>query len=386
VFACQQNKAANQKPQGELQPLPIPEGRWMVVTLDLIVKLPVTERGHDSILVVVDKFSKYCLFEPCTERCGSDEVAAMLQKRVIAEHGCPEVLITDRDPRFRSQSFQEWCELHGINHRMSTAYHPQTDGQTERYNRVLEDMLRAYVSPSLDDWDELLPVLQLAVNNSYNASHQSTPFFLVYGREPVVPGVTNKVVSRRRPVPDVQRWSSDLQQAVEKAKKCLAAARDRMKEYADRKRTPVEFSVGDRVWLNCKNLNFKGQPSKKLLARFIGPYTIEQRVGGQAYKLTLPSEMSRVHPVFHVSLLRRFVDDGEIHVPPVHEVHDEVYHGVDCIVRHRGSGAKKQYLVKWTGYGPECNTWEPARRFEQDCPDVVAEYNRKLAAPGVASS
>lgn len=378
-FECQRNKASSRKPQGELQPLPIPTDRWSMVTLDLIVKLPVTKKGYDSILVIVDKFSKYCLFEPCTERgCDSSAVADLVQKRVIAEHGCPEVLVTDRDPRFTSEEFQKWSNEYGIDHRKSTAYHPQTDGQTERYNRVLEDMLRAYVSPALNDWDKLLPVLQLAVNNSYNVGHQHTPFYLVYGRHPVVPGVTKKVIHQRRPVPSVQQWSSDLQAALSKAKTCLQAAQSRMKLYADRKRIPVEFQVGDRVWLSSKNLTFKGQPSKKLLARFIGPYTVEERVGTQAYKLTLPSEMSRIHPVFHVSLLRRFVDDGQIHLPPVHIVQDEVFHGVDCVVTQRGSGRKKQYLVKWTGYGQECNTWEPASRFEQDCPQAVADYKATL--------
>lgn len=223
------------------------------------------------------------------------------------------------------------------------------------------------------------------MNNSFNVTHQNTPFYLVYGRHPVVPGVTNRALASKRFTPTVAQWTADLQAALDKAKRCLAAAQDRMKLYADRRRTPVEFEVGDRVWLSCKNLHFKGQPSKKLLCRFIGPYTVEKRVGTQSYKLTLPVEMLRVHPVFHVSLLRKFVDDGQIHVPPVYEVQDEVFHGVDCVLAHRGTGRRKQYLVKWTGYGPECNTWEPAARFEADCPEAVAEYNRKRA-PGVAPS
>ena len=244
---------------------------------------------------------------------------------------------------------------------MYTAFHPQTDGQTERVNRVLEDMLRHFVGPHQDDWDQLLPTVEFAINNSYHESTQDTPFRLVYGRDPSTP------LSLSHP-PKVQKaheWADKVMDGLSQAKKALAAAQQRQKAYADTKRRPVTFQVGQEVLLNTANLTFKGPHSKKLMPRWIGPFMITRVVNPAAYELELPPTM-RVHNVFHVSKLRAFVPSARHQPPPLPiqaEEEGELYYLVDRILDHRtrrvGRKVVTEFLVRWQGYGVEADSWEP---------------------------
>ena len=186
--SCQRNKSSNQAPAGLLQPLPVPERPWQVVTMDMITCLPLTSRGHDTIVVFVDKFSKMVHFVPC--KMGATSAIHMAQlffDNIVRLHGVPRRLISDRDPRFTSDFWRQLLHLVGTTVALSSAFHPQTDGQTERTNRTLEEVLRHFVSPTHDNWDELLSLAEFSINNAFNITTGSTPFRLNYGFDPLVP-------------------------------------------------------------------------------------------------------------------------------------------------------------------------------------------------------
>jgi hypothetical protein len=152
--SCQLNKTSTQLPIGLLQSLDIPGKRWETVTMDLITQLPVTKQGKDAIVVMVDKFSKMVHYAATATTCTADQLARIFFDTVVKLHGIPKYIISDRDPRFTSKFWTDLWKLCGTQLRMSTAYHPQTDGQTERANRTLEEMLRHYVSDKQDDWEQ----------------------------------------------------------------------------------------------------------------------------------------------------------------------------------------------------------------------------------------
>jgi hypothetical protein len=244
---------------------------------------------------------------------------------------------------------------------------------------VLENYLRAFSNDSLDTWDQLLPWAQLAINNSFQESVQNTPFFLNHGRHPYIPGLTTfsrAGVEKGDRASERARWLEDLSLAVTKAKVCLKAAKERMKRHFDNRRTPKELEAGQRVLLSTRNLKFKGENCPKLQPRFIGPFTIEERVGSVSYKLTLPDTM-RVHPVFHVELLREY-QGGAFTPSPNYECEDgTVYWEIESLTNRRGTGARRQYLVRWAGFGPEYDTWEPVKMLMEDVPDLVETYDEK---------
>ena len=184
---CQRNKPLVGKTRGLLQPLQVPSDRWEEVSLDYITGLPRTKDGHDVILVIVDRLSKWAYFIPTVITANAKETARLFMEHVLSRHGMPKRLVSDRDTRFTSQFWRALFEAMGSTLGMSTAYHPQTDGQTERVNRVLEEALRAYVGAMQTDWDRQLPMVQFAYNTAKHVSTGETAFFLNYGRHPVVP-------------------------------------------------------------------------------------------------------------------------------------------------------------------------------------------------------
>ena len=364
--ACQRHKHVSMKPAGLLKPLQIPSRRWEHVSMDLITDLPKTPRQHDAIIVFVDKLSKFVRFAPTKTDISSSEAAHIFTDRVVSLFGLPKKLITDRDPRFTSNMFREFCRLFDIKNAFSTAFHPQTDGQTERYNQVLEDMLRHYISPDQTNWDELLPAAEFAVNNSKHDSTQETPAFLMQGQHPLTP-ITIQTDSA---VPAARLHASQLEQAIKDVQHNLHNAQQRQKTYADQHRRDVNYSVGDKVLLSTKNLNFQTVGTRKFLPKFIGPFPVTQLVGDAAVRLKLPHTY-RMHPVFHVSLLKPYRQSEHTQTPPpplrVDDMGIPIYE-VEKVLAHKPLRLNRrciwQYLVKWEGYGHEHNTWEPETNIE----------------------
>ena len=266
--------------------------------------------------------------------------------------------MSDRDSRFTSKVWTELMRLVGTRLDMSTAFHPQTDGLTERYNRVLEEYLRSYVSATYDDWDEWLSLAQFAVNNSKQESLRATPFFLNFGRHPRTPSSLTSTTD----VPGAEEFAASLHTAITKAKSALQAAQQRQKTYADGKRRLVEFAVGEAVALDARNLTLKTTGPNKMLPKYVGPFKVVQRIGSVAYKLELPHTI-KCHPVFHVSLLHKYHRDGRTqpHPPPLAVDEAGEWYPVEALLAHkrvkRGRRWVDRYLVKWAGCGPEHNEW-----------------------------
>src|SRR3954453_19049567 len=185
--SCQCIKASQQVPAGLLQPLPIPSYPWEQVSMDFITHLPKTKKGYDAIVVFVDMFSKMVHLAPSRTMATAPETAQIFFDNVVKLHGLPKTIVSDQDPKFTSCFWQTIFHTLGTKLAMSTAFHPQTDGQTERANRTLEDMLRAFVSYQQDDWDNHLSSAEFACNNAPNASTGMSPFRMNYGRDPYNP-------------------------------------------------------------------------------------------------------------------------------------------------------------------------------------------------------
>ncbi|GJZ07641.1 putative reverse transcriptase domain-containing protein [Tanacetum coccineum] len=309
-LTCAKVKAEHQRPSGLLVQPKIPEWKWDNITMDFVTKLPKTSQGYDTIWVIVDRLTKSAIFTPMRETDPLDKLARLYLKEVVTRHGIPVSIICDRDPRFASNFWRSLQNALGTNLDMSTAYHPQTDGQSERTIQTLEDMLRACAIDFGKGWVNHLPLVEFSYNNSYHASIKAAPFKALYGRKCRSPVCWTEVGEAQILGPEL------IQETTEKIiqiKQRMQAARDRQKSYADLKRKPMEFQVGDKVML--KVLPWKGVvrfgKRGKLNPRYVGPFKVIERVGEVAYKLELPEELSRVHNTFHVSNLKKSVMPNE---------------------------------------------------------------------------
>ncbi|GJS04837.1 putative reverse transcriptase domain-containing protein [Tanacetum coccineum] len=313
-LTCLKVKAEHQRPSGLLQQPEIPEWKWERIAMDFVTKLPRTSSGHDTIWVIVDRLTKSAHFLPMREDYKMDRLARLYLNEIVARHGVPISIISDRDSRFTSRFWQTMQEALGTRLDMSTAYHPQTDGQSERTIQTLEDMLRACVLDFGGSWDVHLPLVEFSYNNSYHSSVRCTSFEALYGRK-----CRSSIIWAE--VKEGQLIGLELvQETTEKIsqiKDRLKAARDRQKSYADKRRKPLEFSVGEYVllkvspWKGVVRFGKKG----KLAPRFVGPFEITERICPVAYRLRLPEELNGVHDTFHVSNLKKCLADPTLQVP-----------------------------------------------------------------------
>lgn len=356
---CQRNKIERQKPIGLLKPLPIPERPWTSVSLDFIVKLPLSE-GFDSICVIVDRLTKQAHFLPCNETITAEDTAELYMRNIFKIHGLPTDIISDRGPHFRAHFWKSLWTLLGVTVKRSTAYHPESDGQTERVNQTLEQYLRNYVCGRQDNWAGLLPFAEFAYNNSEHAATRCSPFFAIYQTHPRA-DFLDYSKARDCNVPGAVDKAKKFEDVMNYIKENLARAKEDAKKYADRGRRDHTFKVGDLVLLSRRNLNSL-EPSAKLGAKFSGPFKIIEAINPVAFKLALPQHF-KVHPVFHVSLFKKF-EISEIpnriqEPPPAEVIDEEEFWEVERIIKSRKKNGRIEYLVKWEGFGEEDCTWEP---------------------------
>ncbi|KAJ9516266.1 hypothetical protein QJQ45_001108 [Haematococcus lacustris] len=369
---CQRNKSSTKKPAGLLQPLPVPEYPWDSVSMDFVVKLPKSEAGNDSILVVVDRLTKMVHLMAMTEKSGGIQVAKLFFDNVFKLHGMPRTIISDRDTRFQGEFFKGLMKIMQSKQCMSTAFHPQTDGQTERVNKVMEDMLRHYVGAEFNDWDQFLAPIEFAINNSFHTSIRTTPFRLNSGFDPRLPLTLDLESTANESARD---FTKVIYSNLEKAKQAIHAARHRQKAYYDMNHTDAKFQVGDQVLLSTKHLRFKNPGSPKLLPLYIGPMPITAKINEVAYRVKLPDGF-KIHDVFHVSKLKLHRDGpGMILPPPPLDLGDGQWFLVERILKHRTVKGRVEYLVRWAGYGPEHDLWEPAKNISKD---LIKEYKGTL--------
>ena len=308
---CQRVKVEHQKPGGYMQCIDLPIWKWDMINMDFVTGLPRTARKFDSIWVIVDRLTKSAHFLPVKTTYTVEEYSKLYVKEIVRLHGVPTSIISDRGTQFTANFWKSFQRGLGTQVNLSTAFHPQTDGQAERTIQTLEDMLRACVIDFKGSWDDHLPLIEFAYNNSYHSSIKMAPYEALYGRKCRSPIGWFEVGETLLFGPDL------VYQAIEKVKviqQRLKTAQSRHKSYADSRRRGLEFSLGDWVFLKVSPMKGVMRFGKKgkLSPRYIGPYKIIRRCGQVAYELELPQELSSVHPVFHVSMLRKCIGDPSL--------------------------------------------------------------------------
>jgi transposase InsO family protein len=393
---CQRNRRLRAKPVGELAPLKAETEPYQSITRDHITDLP-ESRGSNAILVIVDRFSKRAHFVPCRKDNDAKVLAQMFLQEWVRLHGFPRQIISDRGTLFTSRFWREFCELSGLEPSYSTAFHPQTDGQTERSNSTLEQYLRTYVNFQQDDWTDLLPMAEFCYNNSKHSAIGMSPFMASKGRDHAVE--LPMPIAKDLAVESIQEYRERMNNIRESVNVALRQAREDMAKYANRKRTAVPdegYNVGDMVMLLLAHVNTV-RPNKKLEWKTYGPFKITEVVGEgrMARRLELTPGMRRIHPVFHVSLLIPYkpneLPGRVVDPPPEPEVLDtgdlgwvvsEIVHSKE--LRSTRAGRRTQYYVRFEGYGDEHNEWVSPSDFHHN--DVlVLEFHKRhpeLPVPG----
>jgi hypothetical protein len=370
---CQRNKASRHKPYGLLEPLPIPSLPWSSIGMDFIVKLPKSQ-GYDSILVFVCKRTKQAHFIPCNETIDAVGTAKLFLAHIYKIHGLPLTIISDRGPQFRSAFWKSLMTSLGIKLNMSSAYHPQTDGQTERVNQTLEQYLRCFVNYHQDNWTDLLPLAEFAYNNVPAAASQVSPFYANYGFNLRSDLLANEPISNN---PTALTHLDKIKEANRFLETALKSAQENQKKYADKHRKQHNFAIGQKVWLLRRNLKTK-RPCDKLDNLKLGPFLIIEQINPVAFKIDLPETM-HIHPVFHVSMLEAYHTNDIPHrtVSPSQpiEIDGEDEYEVEHILDARYFGNSLKFLVKWKGYANHDNTWEPESNLT-NCLDKLLYFKK----------
>ena len=276
--------------------------------MDFVTHLPRTSRKHDAVWVIVDRLTKSAHFLAVRMTFTLDEFYKLYIREIVRLHGVPVSIVSDRDPRFTSQFWKSFQKAMGTQLSMSTSFHPQTDGQSERTIQILEDILRACALDLKGSWEEHLTLVEFAYNNSYQVSIQMAPYEALYGKPCRSPICWIEVGESSITGPDLIRDTLDK---VGMIRKRLLTAQSRQKSYADVRRRPLEFKTGDYVFLKVmpKRGVIRFGKRGKLSPRYIGPFEVLERVGAVAYRLALPLSLSSVHEVFHVSMLLKYTPD-----------------------------------------------------------------------------
>ncbi|GAB7357799.1 hypothetical protein MBLNU459_g0615t2 [Dothideomycetes sp. NU459] len=376
---CQRMKVQRHRPYGALQSLPMPDGPFQELTMDFVTGLPPSKaRGsvHDAILVIVDRYTKVALYIACSKTITATQLADIFVERVISRYGTPKGIVSDRGTVFTSAFWQEICVALKVRRRLSTAFHPQTDGQTERQNQTLELYLRVYCSDKQDDWAKLLPLAEFAYNSTLHATIKKTPFQLLYGFEPELHYDSTSVPQAK--VPDAAARVERLHRERQALASRWLAAQESQAKYYDQKRSEKCFAQGDLVLLSAKNLSLK-LPARKLSPKFIGPFQVLEPVGARAYRLRLPPQY-KIHPVFHVSLLEPYkMRIGNASAPQY--TAPEIIGGeeeweLEEIVEKAISNTGVHYKVKWLGWPQDYNQWLPENEL-RNAKELVQAFEQR---------
>lgn len=370
---CKQTKSENNLYPGLLQPLEVPQGAWTHLSMDFIEGLPKSE-GKNVILVVVDRFSKYGHFIPLSHPYTATSIAKLFLDNIVKLHGQPSSIVSDRDPIFTSVFWKELFKLMGIDLRFTSAYHPQSDGQTEWLNQCLENYLRACTNQHPHKWMNWISMAEYCYNTNYHTSLKNTPFFVLYGYKPPHFSLDPYLKS---PSIEASSYIQNRAEVVQMIKENLLKAQERMKYFADLKRVDREFAVGDEVYLKLQPFRQNSvvlRHNLKLAYKYYGPYKVLEKIGKVAYRLQLP-EGAKIHDVFYVSLLKKKLSPLCSPVPtlPHTDNNGALVTVPQQILNSRKlqqpKGEVQQILVKWSNLPSNHATWENLSDFQAKYPN-----------------
>ncbi|KAJ1598980.1 hypothetical protein NDA14_006704 [Ustilago hordei] len=327
----------NRHSRSAKEPLATPDRPWGSISLDFIEGLPPSKKydskTYDSILVIVDRLTKFAILAPTHKTVTAKQTAVLLYGHMVRLFGYPDHMVSDRGRQFISGAWKAFAEQMGVKHSLSTAYHPQTDGQTERVNQVIEQYLRMYCNYEQNDWANLLDTAAFVYNNTVHNSIGVSPFFACYGWNPKA----HPDIPQRLGVNDPGRFEylMDGKERCKYLQEQIREAQRRSVNQYNRKHKDIEFKVGDMVYINRRNWKTR-RPTPKLDTRFAGPYPVQERP-------TIPS-----------------LPDEDLDFE------------VEALIDKRSHNGTTEYKVLWRGYSEEAASWEPVENL--NCPDLIQEY------------
>jgi hypothetical protein len=384
--ACQRNKHSKQLTPGLLMPLPLPEEPCLHWTTDAVCGLKRTKRGFDAIQVYVDRLTKLKRFAATRTSDGSVQLADTTLRTIIGPHGMPRSLVSDRDVRITAKFWRELSRALGSEVDLSTAQHPQSDGQSEREIQTLITALRSYANAQGDDWDTYLPAVELAFNSKPQASTGAAPFTLVYGTQARLPIDCALDDVRPPTLPAVEQRAERMRKSLDFARSKAEIAQAKQKRLADRHRRLLLLKPGDKVLLATEGLHLRSG-MHKLTGRYIGPFAVTGSVNDNAVTLELPPLLGALHPTFNISRLKLYRDGSarfptrpqQLYQPPAvsTDTNGAASYEVECVLAQRGGRGRKELLVRWKGYGAEHDQWQPRAELARSAAEAVAEFDAR---------
>ncbi|KAF8702903.1 hypothetical protein RHS03_06327, partial [Rhizoctonia solani] len=352
------------------QLLELPNWPWQHISYNMIVDLP-KDRAYNSILVIVDSFTKYVILVECSKKLKAPKLADLFLQHVWKKYGMPEKTISDQGRVFNNKFLKALYQRLGIDPHFSSVYHPQSNGQTEQVNPLIEHFLQAYSGINQKDWVKWLPMAEFAYNNAVHSTTGKTPFKALHGWEPTLTpsNVPTDVPEANTLAQTMEAQWKEIESALRQSKVQMTAGEDG---------NPIEFKVGEEVWLDAKNVKLKTL-SPKLTEQRLGPFKVSEKISDCAYRLKLLPSM-RIHNVFYVGLLSKVKRDDkrtfENRPPPVTVDREEEYK-VEGITDMEKRNGKWFFRVKWKGYGSEENTWEPRENLK-NAKKILKKFEKEI--------
>jgi hypothetical protein len=379
-FTCQQNKILTRNNRLPLRQIPIPERRMQQVSMDFVTNLPQSENGNTCIWVAIDYLTKYCILEPIHHTLTAQEFGKLFHNRFFRYFGVPEVLISDNDKLFTSDFWKSLAKQLGVKHIFSTRGHPETDGQTERFNRTMLQMIRAFVNYEQSNWETMLANIQFAYNDSINSVTGITPFKLMYGMDPRSPTL-GSVKSNHK---EAREFAEAIQNTVDMARETIL-----LNKYAAEAAYIRKYSIephallkaGDMVWVRSNHFipdTMRQQQSRKLLPRYIGPFPIKKVLNSHVYEIDFPQNIKIDNRINrrHLKAYREPNLKTLPNPPPAVEIEGESEYEVESVLDTKVKHGKRYYLVRWKGYGIKEDSWEP-EEYLRNAPEKIAVFQSR---------